>query len=68
MSLSFQIKQSNLKQATENQALEQEVFFKTIKQRGFLVKATTQQLIQRAKIFEYDKLCNRIEEMMALFV
>lgn len=63
---SFQIGKQH-KSSGENQ-LESEVFFKTIKLRGFLVKATTEQLIARAKIFEYDHLCNRIEEMMALFV
>jgi hypothetical protein len=47
---------------------EQELFLKTIKQRGFLVKLSLQQLMQRAKIYEYDHLCHRFEEMMVQFV
>ena len=46
----------------------QEIFFRTIQQRGFLNKQTQEQLMSRAKIYDLEKLVIRLEGMMDLFV
>ena len=42
-------------------------FFRTVKNRGFLVKATQEQLKQKALIFDYDEICQKIEGLMVKF-
>jgi len=45
-----------------------DIFFKTIKGRGFFNKLSQEELMARAKIFEYKTLQVKIEKMMTAFV
>jgi hypothetical protein len=43
-------------------------FLNTVKNRGFFVKLSADKLFQKAKIFDYELLCSKIEALMASFV
>ena len=47
---------------------DQDHFLNTVKNRGFFVKLSPEKLLQKATIFEYDVLCQKIEALMAAFV
>ena len=51
-----------------NDSTDDSYFFKTIKSRGFLHKQTTEQLLKKAKIFDYEELCTKVETYMAHYV
>lgn len=56
-------------QNTKTQKAEEiDFFLKTVKARGFLAKAKPARLVEVAKYLEFDKLCLKIEKLMARYV
>ena len=47
---------------------QQEHFLNTVKNRGFFVKQAAEKLFQKAKFFDYDELCVKLETLMDKFV
>ena len=52
----------------KEQVEDQDYFLKTIKTRGFANKLNKEQVVKKAKVFSYDVICEKIEDLMQSYV
>ena len=51
----------------EHSEQQMDLFLTTIKKRGFMAKASKEQLLSRATVLEYDAIANKLERFMDSF-